>query len=480
MWAFIGHNLKLLFTPGAIIFIIGYNSFAWFLSSPPLDPVSAHNTDKLLGQYDWILYSLGFFAFLHIMLTHFHDQVQTTNLVVIRTRLTTKEIFNGLLLAYFLFFLVGFVLSSYLTASIQQQIQSPRTLDYAGILYKTLSGFCGNVLLWIISALCLFWYFREEFIVLVMMLIVYVGTFIINGLTGGIFLDHWWIYRLINEHTIDFWRTSVIFMIWIVLNLVIYYKAGHVFRTMFAMPKPGYLKKGFVEEILEKFNAGLSAHHAGMLGFSAQKTRYFFAVLGLAIVLILIKSPAVKLERLLYIYLGGFLPVLFSFNQYLMIKVDLAAGMVHNNYLRKISYAKIVLNRWVLLLLPQLAINLLILVMLKQCGYDLSGGMLLYIPMLHIFFSLLALYLNIVFCMRGAANVIIAGFAYLLLREDVHQFLLQNHHFGTLNIFMPLLTNNLTAPAWQGGLLFAGILILYMITVRAINRMKFSELAANY
>lgn len=212
-----------------------------------------------------------------------------------------------------------------------------------------------------------------------------------------------------------------------------------------------------------------------MIGFENQKLIAFFVLLGLFSFLPLLKKEGIDILPLVQIYLGGFIALFFSFNQYYLIKIDIDAGMIHNNYLRALPYTRIIINRWLVSLILHIITLLISILVVYVSGIKFSLEKILYIIVLNIFCSLLNLMFAVVILINAAANMLLILFVYGQLIDDVQRFISKYPLIQSFNIFSPLLMESETSIELWAFLLLAIFLVFTTIIIK-LNKLKYDTL----
>jgi len=471
---FVIHHLKKLFSPAWLFISILYNSFAWFLSTPPFNVSAIYSTEKLTDQYDLVLYTLGLFSFLLIVLTHFNREMKKEYREIIGTRFSGLKVYWGLVVCYFLFFMIGFVFPAYLTAIGQQLIFAPHTISFSILVIKLVSGLFGNIFIWIILSIWLYTQFQDEFPVLISIFFVYLCAFFLNLFTSGIILDQFWLAQCLAGTYSSGYIFSRLF-IWFSLMSFMIYSGNIIGKKFLSLNMIRSYKKGIFSLMAEKSKAYLSMHHLDMMGLNSQKILLFFTFIGLVFLIIVIQNPDAQMIVLIKVYLGGLLPILFSFNQHYLIKTDQDAGMIHNNFLRKTSYAAIIINRWLLLLVPQISIVFIYTILISLFSQNLPMSFILYILLLNVFCSIANLFFAVLLRISGMANFILFSFIYIQLRDDIQTILIDHHWLNKINIFYVLLQDEHFIPTIHWIVLFSVVIVLFLVTMKMINRLKYAE-----
>lgn len=470
---FIFFNLKNIFS-FTHIFVLGiYFSFSWFLAKPPLDTSAIYNSQKLTLYYDTILMSLAFFNFLLFVITHFNREMEKREIIGIR--LSTKEIFWGLIISYLLFFFFGFVLPAYGIALIQQIIYAPLNINISIYFLKIISGLLGYTFLWIIISIWLFVKFRNDFTVLVIIVLLYLISLFVQFISNGLIFNQYWINSIFTDNN-SFYFIITRIVAWFTVVLLSILLGNRIAKYLSQIEFAPPYRKGIFAKIANKCNAYLSMHHLNMMGLSSQKILILFSFIGFIFILFLIRNPQANLIIIAKIYLGAFIPILFSFNQYYLIKIDKEAGMVHNNFIRKISYTKIIFNRWLLLLIPQLLITLFFSLIISIFAQTLPFSFIIYILFLNVFCSLINLFFAVFTQTNSTANLFLLFFVYIQLRDDIQSFFISRNWLNKLNVFYTLLQENNNIPLEHWFIMIGLILVMIFLTVKSLRKINYADL----
>ncbi len=461
MVKFIQHNLKRLFSGPFWFVILVYYSFAWTITAPPYNNTAIYNSAKTIASYSQIINSISLFTFFLFCVYHFREEFSNEKKELLLTRLTHKKIVWGIAVSYILFFMLGFVLPAYIVGFVQQLCYAPDKIDFAIYPVSFFSHLFGYYFFWLVVVFLLFVAFRNEFSMLIVMFIFYGITFLISLISKGKFFNNMWVSDVLFGHY-NLGVISVLF--WLVLT------CGTIIITnRFAV---GFLerdisekyKKGLFVRILEKAKMYLSMHHLSMMGLGSQKILTVFSVVGLVYVISALKTENANLLPFAKIYVGAFLPLLFSFNQYFIIGIDKEAGMSHNNSLRKLSYPRIILNRWLVLLIPQLILAFIFSMILALSSDSISPDFIPYVILINILCSILNLCVGIVTNRSGISNLLLLFLVYIQLNDKFQKSIGSNSFLDLINIFKPLVSLNSTSIGTSLLLLLAivnGLLVLF-------------------
>ncbi len=456
MKSFIYFNLRNLFTKTFPIIIFIYLSFAWFLNDRNLNPASFDSSSNLTGSYDLVLFSIMFLNYVLLAIQHFEKEIANKRFTILHTRISENQFIGGLFVAYISFFIVGFILPTYLVALLQQSIFSPGNIEYGVFISKSFSIALSLPIIWLTIAIFLFRKYRDSFVVIIIVIILYAVSFVIIYLTNGLVFDYLWLYKMTNYND-SFLRLSMISLFWSFLLFVSLIFLSKISKRISDDGGSSSYKNSFLSKLADRFNLYLAKYHIKMMGRANQKILTLFLLIGLLLIIPAIKNPAANLLVLGKIYIGAFVPLLFSFNQYYIIQIDRDAGMIHNNFLRMTKYSKIILHRWLLLITPQLIIVSIFVSIFSAILFPFQITFYIYIILLCICISLVNLLFAVISKNNNAANLIVFFLVYLQLRDNVRESFFRMPFLKKLNIFEPLLQSD------NGTILFIHFLILILI-----------------
>jgi len=475
MTAFIKYNLKKLFSLTHLFLIFIYCSFAWFLGDPHLDMLSIYNSLKLTGKYDIVLYSVVLLNFILFINIHFRNELKKDRRDNISLRLTNREILWGLTFCYLIYFLAGFVVPIYGTALIQQLYYAPGNVSILVFVIKIICGITGYTIFWITISLLLNIRFRNDTGVLLLFSIIYTASFIVNFLTKGLLFDQFWMIENVSNRAVIILAVykGLAWLGFILLSILIINRISKSLNNIdLSLP----YRKGIFSKTAEKLKAYLSMYHYNMIGLSNQRILTFFSFIGLIFIIALVQIKTADLLVMGNLYVGVFVPVMFSLNQYHLIKIDKDAGMVHNNFLRDLSYWKIIFNRWFILIIPQLIIAIIYTLILKVYVPQIQFSFFVYIILLNIFCSIFNLCISIFTQAGAAANLFLVFFIYLQLREDVQKVIVSNHFLNGINIYYDILHTGYKVEVKYIGLLVLTIGILVYSSKIFLSKIKYVDI----
>lgn len=433
---FIIKKLKSLFSFSHLLVLFVYTSITWFLVQPSFNPTSIYSSASITTIYGNVLMSITFLNFLLFVIKDFKSEITSNMKEILLTRLNSKRYIYGLFTAYFLFFIIGFVIPTYCIALFQQFYYASNTIKTSFFILKVLSLIISFVPLWIIITLYFVSVFRNEFVTLFLITVVYFFSLPVQVILKGVLFNNFWLMTFFEAGGIKSYLP--IFTWFLSLSILpIIVKVLTVKISVIGLKEK--FGKGLLASITKKLKFYLSMYHYRMLGLAPQIILWFFSFIGLIFVIILLNNPNGNFIVLSKIYIGAFIPVLFSFNQYSLIQIDREAGMMQTIFLRKISYSRIILNRWLIILIPQLFVVLIFVLLINIFGKPFSIEFIFYILLLNAFTGLLNLFIAIIFQSSGLPNLFIFALVYLQLRADVQLIITSSPVLNSLNIFYPLL-----------------------------------------
>ncbi|MBI5473341.1 MAG: hypothetical protein HY961_13435 [Ignavibacteriae bacterium] len=467
MTPFIRHSLTSLITPTHLIVITLYYSVAWLMAEPEFDPAAIYSSNRLTSVYDVVLMSIVFLNFLFFIVSHFRSELKLGRREILASRLTNEKLFWGLVVSYLLYFLLGFALPAYATALVQQLLYAPANVRPAVFGLKALCGVFGYILFWIVATVSVFTRLRNEFGTLVIVAFLYgVSQFANIFFQGQVFNQFWILTERDSPQAYITWLCCIFAAI-----LVGQHEARKILHVELTEP----FGKGILARIAERMGADISMHHFKMMGLSSRKILGFFSFVGLLLLIPLFGRKDANLLPLAKIYFGALLPCLFSFNQYHLIRIDWDAGMMHNNFLRSIPYSHIIMNRWLLMLLPQLLATFTYIVLFGFFVQTFPAEFTLYLLALNVFFSIINLCFAVISQTSGVANLILLFFVYIQLRDDVQTFFASRTWLTELNILSALTneTNGVLISHWL--ITIVGIAICLLAMRARLRTLRYAD-----
>lgn len=462
---FILFNIKKLFNRPFLVVIGLYLSIAWLLTSLQISLTSQSDTSKLLDNYDMILFSIGLFNYLLLIVSNFNEEMRKNRKELLGAKLTGVQLFYALIISYIFFFIAGFVVPFYLTALIQQLYYAVNSVDPFVFLTRLTSCIFSYITVWLIIHLIVFIKVRNEFLSLIITSFLYVSFGILTQLSKYIPIKYLWLNHAIAQSS--GLLLTVEFIIWFIIVIICVWIGNKIFRNIFEIDTNEKIQQGVSEYLLSRVGCNLSMYHIKMIGLSTKKTLAFFSFIGFLLIIVIINIPDSNLFVLAKIYIGIVIPVMFSFNQYSLLKIDEDAGMVYNNFLRLTSYSTIILNRWLILFVPQLVLTIVYVLILNSIKHNMSVDTVLYFLSLNLLFSSVNIYFSIITKTNSIANLVTSFIIYLLLREDI-QNIFYNPILQYLNIFQIIIEQNQQkiAPTHWAIVLSVSILMLFLVKKR--------------
>ncbi|MDP3442398.1 MAG: hypothetical protein Q8T08_06005, partial [Ignavibacteria bacterium] len=109
---------------------------------------------------------------------------------------------------------------------------------------------------------------------------------------------------------------------------------------------------------------------------------------------------------------------------------------------RQVSYAYIVFNRLVLLLLPQLIVIIIMVIVVEIFSPKMTFELLAYLLILNVFHALVKVLFSSTRISIHYSNILIITINYILLREDVQTVMNSNQLLIYLNFLSPIVSNS--------------------------------------
>jgi len=415
MHAFILRNFKALISPAYAAVLIVYLAFAWFLADPAFDPTAVFSSEKLTDIYDLILMSFMMVNFLLFIIHDFKREWAPSKRDILASRLTARRMLRGLIVGYLLFFLVCFVIPTYGVAVVQQLMYAQDNVRWLTFILKASSGIVGYTFFWILITIWCIARIRNEFV----------------ASHGTLFSAYWLANAAKDDNPLSHWNEA---LIWVSVTAAAFFLAWRLELTIGQKEIREPYREGLLSRVARRIGADLAMHHYRMMGLASQKLLMFCTMGGLAFLIPLFRRTDVNLLPLAKVYLGAFVPLLFSFNQYFMVKIDRDAGMTHNNFLRTMPYPRIVLHRWFVLLLPQLFVQLLFVFIAGVLSQPFPLSFVVYILLLNVLWSAANLFFATATMTNSVANVFLLFLVYVQLRDDVQHLFQSSALLNRFNI----------------------------------------------
>jgi hypothetical protein len=167
------------------------------------------------------------------------------------------------------------------------------------------------------------------------------------------------------------------------------------------------------------------------------------------------------------------IPLVFTLNQSFIFKIDHDAGMKESIVLKSNSYIKIILNRWLVLVLIQILVQLAGIFIVHFYSHSLPAIYTIYILLLGILISLFNLFVNVSTRSIGLANILLFIMIYIQLNEDI-VLIVENYTFlSTAQFIYPEAS---LIDMHMCFLVFLFIVVLLIITSTIIQLTKYAHL----
>ncbi|MGE5353929.1 MAG: hypothetical protein ACM3S2_19265 [Ignavibacteriales bacterium] len=424
MPAFISNSLKQLLNSTYLSLLFLYGVICWMVTDMAIKSQGVVSGKEILKSYDTIVLFLVLINCIYFIITHFRESLNSRVRDVEVIRLGNYKYFWGLIATYFIYFLVFNVLPLYMTAFVQNIVNSSSAFHFSDYLMALVStalraGFWPIVL----SVILIVW-IKNDLMTLILWTAVYFIITAISVISG--------LYKTGDGST----PLSLIPLLTnVVITLLTLTGGFFISRRLTEYEYNEKISGGIFPFIAHKLGRVLSEFHYKMLGLKTQSLYLIFGLLGFAFVLSLTEGMGANNTVISKIYVAVFFPLLFSFNQYNLLAVDIESGMIVTNVLRKTGYSMVVMNRWFTMLLPQMAFAVMFSFFIKGSVSGLSIYFLALVLALNLLFSSMNFSLSVFFMRPGFANFTVGFIAYLMLREDVQKVISSSTLLSHVNIF---------------------------------------------
>jgi hypothetical protein len=477
--AYIVHTLRSLLTPTYASVVMVYLAFAWFLASPDLDARVVRSTQRLMETYELVLMSVMMANYLLFVMLHFAGEWRRGYRDMLATRLTCGEMFWSLVVAYGAFFLVGFLIPTYAMALIQQYSYSPGTIRGGVFLTRTLGSLFGYTFCWLIVSLWCVVHFRNRIVGFLVVLTAYATMQFASLLSQGRIFDQYWITSLFKLDSAG----GVAFTVgsWVIAGVVAPLLLGGALVARLREYDPvDPFQPGVLSRVARLCGADFSAYHLRMMGLMSQKILILFALLGMGLLIPLVSRPDAQLRTVVTIYIGAFVPLVLSLNHFSIIQVDRESGMLHNMFLRKTPYVRVVLNRAIILQLPVLFVQTLLLVIMHFTVEPVGLPFVLFVFGLSCMYGAVNLFMAILTMKSSVANLVLLFGVYVFLRDDVQGLIKRYPSLDAANPFSPLLVNGTLTVGWMQWCVVLGVLAVFIAgTVVVLGRLRYAEMSSS-
>lgn len=441
MIKFITHSVKEFISVSHLICIYLLFGFSWVISMPPIEYYALNNSVKLLDNYNLLLYTIGFGVYILSILNHMHDIFINKKFLLVGSHLTENQVIVSMLLTYLIVFNLLYVIPAYSLCSIQQLFYAPDSFSTKAYIIEYLNTIIGYFPFWVLVTLSIFIYLKDVFSSLITVLLLYLSSFILSSITNGI-LFYNILFRNIFDTDLIVPELLVRLTILIFLIIAAFLFLLNISSKLYERFSIVRYKKGFLHFLYSKVSFHLSAHHSTMMGYRNQNVLMVFVLMGTIFLLPLFINPNLETIVLFKIYYGVFIPLLYSFYQPSIIQIDLSSNMIISLLCRQVSYAYIVFNRLVLLLLPQLIVIIIMVIVVEIFSPKMTFELLAYLLILNVFHAFVKVLFSSTRISIHYSNILIITINYILLREDVQTVMNSNQLLIYLNFLSPIVSNS--------------------------------------
>ncbi|MCU7492984.1 MAG: hypothetical protein HF312_08710 [Ignavibacteria bacterium] len=465
MHGFIYNSLKQMLNSTYLSLLFLYGVICWMVTDMAIKSQGFVSGKAILKSYDTIVLFLVLINCIYFIITHFRESLNSRVRDAEVVRLGKFRYFWGLIATYFIYFVVFNVLPLYLTAFVQNIISSTSAFQFSDYIFALLStalraGFWPIVL----SVILIVW-IKNDLMTLIAWTAVYLMVTAISVISG--------LYKTGDGST----PLSTVPLIANIAVSILTIGGGFIIsRRLTEYDYNEKISGGIFPYIAHKLRFVLSEFHYKMLGLKTQSLYLIFGLLGFAFVLSLTAGMGANNTVISKIYVAVFFPLLFSFNQYNLLAVDIESGMIVTNVLRKTGYSRVVMNRWFTMLLPQAAFAVIFSFFLASSFDGLNISFLVLVVMLNLLFSSMNFSLSVFFMRPGFANFTVGFIAYLMLREDVQTVISSSKLMSYVNVFGSITSFTNNTPALSHILIALFFSVMFILL--AFNKLKKIDITA--
>lgn len=438
MLSFVYNSLRQMLNSTYLCLLCLYGLLSYMIVSMGYTQKGFMSSEEVLSSYNMIIMSLVTVNSVYFIISHFRETLNSSMRDALIARLGKYKYFWGLMTCYIVYLTVFNIIPLYLTALLQQLLNSHSGIDlqyyltsYASAAWE--AGFWPVLL----SVIIIVWLKND-----LLTLLVWAGFYLVTKGASAVLS----MYKT-SDGTNPF--SGVPLIINSVLLLLTIVTGVIICRRLTEYEYNEKISGGIFAFIAGRLRFELSKFHYRMLGLKTQSLYLIFGSAGFILTLSFMSGMGADNTVICKIFSAVFLPLMFSFNQYNLVAVDLESGMAAVNILRKTGYEGVVLNRWFTMLVPQIVFSLLFSFLLINSAAGPGIPFVILVLMLNFLFSSMNLFLAVTFSRPGYANFIVGFIAYIMLREDIQKAVTSNPFLNTVNIFGSItsFTNHTPAPA---------------------------------
>lgn len=476
IYTFIKNNISELISLNYLLSLFLMISVAWFFNTPALNHSGYKQSSVIVQPYEFIfIYFITLNLLLNII-SHLKDEIRKGRINLLRIKFSDVSVVNLHLLLYCIFFFLFGAIPVFTTAVFQQWINAPQFINLSVFFVDSISGLCSYGIIWILLSVYLVLYKHSESKIILILYSIILSMSLLNELLRFKIFNMNWLYEVFY-YGISY-ESGAGVIVWLVIITALKLLLNMISKNISPKLYPQPYGKVNIAKIFETLKMNLSKHHIRMIDLETQKIIVLFVSAGALVLFFLLKTKGADFFIMSKIYLGAIIPIAFSFSQQQIVESDKEAGMLQNILLKDRSYYSIIMNRWLLIILPQIIIVSIFFTAFFFGTYRFNPFLFLYLVELNIIGSILNLNLHIFTGKASVAKVFVLLFFYLPLRADIQEIIKSASMLNVLNIFEPIINTGYSIPSisQQGSL----ILLLLTLVVTSFIIMKSKNNAIDY
>ncbi len=469
MSAIIRNEIRHLLNPLYIIITAAILLFTWRICLPPFDNKAIYDTSQLIRNYEFIMSSIGLFSFFVLLLKHFRKINNNSNRYLLSLRISGREYFFGLYILYYAFFFIAFIIPANLSALIQQLIFAPQQIEPEYYFYSMVGHFFSFYHIVIFVAIIIVHQINDDFLAQILFLLFQILLIIFSAITGmNIFSTR--IHLLQFYANPDQFPVTGILLFWVICSVTIIIIGFNYSKSLLYKFNRTNFKTNIISKWMNRCYLYVTAHHTEMMNMGPQKTISVCIFIGLFMLLGVNHSMQNQLLDSVYLYVYLVIPIIFTFNQSFILKIDQYTGMRESIVLKSRNYSSIILNRWLVLVTIQIIVQFIAILVI----YLFTGFWEIYHTLCVILFgiiiSLFNLLVNAITWSNGTANLILIFLIYIQLNEKTR---VQAEKYVNFDLLIDNLLNAHPVNSKWGLFLSIQIILLLILLRIVINLTKY-------
>lgn len=461
MRRFITYSLKQLLDSTYFSLLVLYALLCWMIGDLLYTQKGVLSSRDIIDSYNMIIFSLVMMNSVYFIISHFRETLNAKMRDVLITRLGKGKYFWGLIICYFIYVIAFYFFPLYLTALFQQIVHGRDNIVLPEYLNSFIHSIARTGVWTIVLPIFLIIWLKNDLLTLVIWSLIYFS------ISSASFISEQ--FQTIDGNLLS----GLPLIISVTINILALTGGIIISRKLTEYEYNEKISGGIFSFLAGTLKFDLSKFHYKMLGLKTQNLFFIFGTLGFAFILSMFRGLDVNSVVISKIYVAVFFPLLFSFNQYNLIAVDIESGMLATNLLRKIDYGKIVFNRWLTMLAPQIILAVVFSAILLNIIPGMNISFMALVILLNILFGSVNFFLSVYFNKSGYANFIIGFIAYLMLREDIQNIFISHKILNYFNIFGSITSFTIHNPTIiQIAFAFSISLVFIILTHNRLTKMK--------